>query len=514
MKVLVVLCAVVASCLAKPGLGYAYSAISPLTSYGSYVAPYSYAYSAPIISAPLAAPYAVPAAPIAPIAPIAPVAAVKTQYHSQDELGQASYGHSEPFQAHSAVQDAAGNKVGSYSYVDPHGAVHQTNYVADSLGYRVAANDLPVAPAGPGPVVPAETPEVVAAKAAHFAEHAAALSRARRSAYWGPQALPVVTPSGHLADTPEVAAAKAAHFAEHARQSGHAVAVPYAAQYTGHYAGPYAVPVVTPSGHLADTPEVAAAKAAHFAEHAKASGHAVAVPYAAAHYSGAYAAPVVTPSGHLADTPEVAAAKAAHFAEHAKQAGVAPVVPYSAYHAGHYAGPYATPVVTPSGHLADTPEVAAAKAAHFAEHAKQSGHAAYAVPYAAAHWTGYTGYAGPYAAPVVTPSGFLADTPEVAAAKHAHLAEHARRGKRSLFYQTPASTSPLAAPIVAAAPAVAYAAPAVSYAAAPAVYSAPAVSYAAAPAVYSAPALGVPAIKTDIVHTPGHAVSYRIDPVA
>ncbi|CAH0770838.1 unnamed protein product [Bemisia tabaci] len=465
MKVLVVLCAVVASCLAKPGLGYAYSAISPLTSYGSYVAPYSYAYSAPIISAPLAAPYAVPAAPIAPIAPIAPVAAVKTQYHSQDELGQASYGHSEPFQAHSAVQDAAGNKVGSYSYVDPHGAVHQTNYVADSLGYRVAANDLPVAPAGPGPVVPAETPEVVAAKAAHFAEHAAALSRARRSAYWGPQALPVVTPSGHLADTPEVAAAKAAHFAEHARQSGHAVAVPYAAQYTGHYAGPYAVPVVTPSGHLADTPEVAAAKAAHFAEHAK-------------------------------------------------QAGVAPVVPYSAYHAGHYAGPYATPVVTPSGHLADTPEVAAAKAAHFAEHAKQSGHAAYAVPYAAAHWTGYTGYAGPYAAPVVTPSGFLADTPEVAAAKHAHLAEHARRGKRSLFYQTPASTSPLAAPIVAAAPAVAYAAPAVSYAAAPAVYSAPAVSYAAAPAVYSAPALGVPAIKTDIVHTPGHAVSYRIDPVA
>lgn len=176
------------------------------------------------------------------------------------------------------LQDAAGNKVGSFSYVDPHGAVHQTNYVADGAGYRVASNDLPLAPAGPGPVVPAETPEVVAAKINHFAAHAAALHRVRRSAwggYYGPYATPVVTPSGHLADTPEVAAAKAAHFAEHARRGKRSVfyqtpastsplapaivpapyAVPYAAAPLAYpYAAPGAIPatlttIVNNPGH-------------------------------------------------------------------------------------------------------------------------------------------------------------------------------------------------------------------------------------------------------------------------
>lgn len=115
----------------------------------------------------------------------------------------------------------------------------------------------------------------------------------------------------------------------------------------------YAAPTVLPSGYLADTPEVAAAKAAHFAEVAKAGG---VVPYV----------PVVTPNGYLADTPEVAAAKAAHFAEHAKAAGL----PYYPYAYPYAYSTFAAPVVLPGGYLADTPEVAAAKVAHFAEHAK------------------------------------------------------------------------------------------------------------------------------------------------
>lgn len=126
-----------------------------------------------------------------------------------------------------------------------------------------------------------------------------------------PTPAPVVLPSGYLADTPEVAAAKAAHFAEVAKAGG---VVPY-------------TPVVTPEGFLADTPEVAAAKAAHFAEKAKASSAAAGVPlpypyypYAYPYPYSVYGAPVVTPAGYLADTPEVAAAKAAHFAEHAKAA--------------------------------------------------------------------------------------------------------------------------------------------------------------------------------------------------
>lgn len=68
----------------------------------------------------------------------------KSQYHSQDSLGQAAYGHSEALQTHNAIQDAAGNKAGTYSYVAPDGRVLTTDYVADENGYRVATNALPV----------------------------------------------------------------------------------------------------------------------------------------------------------------------------------------------------------------------------------------------------------------------------------------------------------------------------------------------------------------------------------
>lgn len=127
-------------------------------------------------TAPALAPTAVVAS--API--VAAPAVVKSQYHAQDELGQASYGHAEPFQQHNAVQDAAGNKVGSYSYVAPNGEIIAANYVADALGYRVASNALPVGP-NTLPVAVADTPEVVAARAAHLSAHAEVKSRARRS---------------------------------------------------------------------------------------------------------------------------------------------------------------------------------------------------------------------------------------------------------------------------------------------------------------------------------------------
>lgn len=78
-------------------------------------------------------------------------------------------------------------------------------------------------------------------------------------------------------------------------------------------------------------------------------------------------------------------------------------------------------------------QVAAAKAAHFAEKARLSGYvaAAPAAPLVAAPYYAYPYgpapvWQGPYAIPVVTPEGFLADTPEVVAARAAHLAEVAR----------------------------------------------------------------------------------------
>ncbi|GLH05925.1 Cuticle protein 7, partial [Gryllus bimaculatus] len=61
-------------------------------------------------------------------APAQPVYALRTQFHAQDELGQGIYGHVEPFQAHAALQDASGSKVGSFSYVGPDGRVVRTDY--------------------------------------------------------------------------------------------------------------------------------------------------------------------------------------------------------------------------------------------------------------------------------------------------------------------------------------------------------------------------------------------------
>ncbi|KAK3930320.1 Cuticle protein 7 [Frankliniella fusca] len=118
MKFLIVLCAALACAAAKPQLlaapwaihnGYAYSAAAPWASpLGHPIAqPLAYsAWAAPaahhLAAAPLAysAPAAVAAAPVAVAAPLA----TKSQYHAQDELGQASYGHSEPTQTHNAVQ--------------------------------------------------------------------------------------------------------------------------------------------------------------------------------------------------------------------------------------------------------------------------------------------------------------------------------------------------------------------------------------------------------------------------
>merc|ERR1712042_174864 len=68
---------------------------------------------------------------------------------------------------------------GSYTYADEAG-VHTVNYVADALGFRVAGDNLPVAPVHAAvapvntlaPVV--DTPEVVEAKAAFFQAYDAA----------------------------------------------------------------------------------------------------------------------------------------------------------------------------------------------------------------------------------------------------------------------------------------------------------------------------------------------------
>ena len=81
---------------------------------------------------------------------------------------------------------------GSYSYIDANGVPQTVNYIADALGFRVQATNLPVAPAVspvgpvpvdvPLPVVPEDTPEVKAARADFQAAFDAAVAQAEAEA--------------------------------------------------------------------------------------------------------------------------------------------------------------------------------------------------------------------------------------------------------------------------------------------------------------------------------------------
>merc|ERR1711981_945791 len=123
-----------------------------------------------------AAPVAVAAAPIA--APIA--GPVSSQFQAQDEFGNLAYGYQNINSAKQEQGNAYGGVQGSYTYADEAG-VHTVNYVADDFGFRVAGDNLPVAPVyNAAPVV--DTPEVAEVKAAFFAAFEAEASRTKRSA--------------------------------------------------------------------------------------------------------------------------------------------------------------------------------------------------------------------------------------------------------------------------------------------------------------------------------------------
>ena len=88
-----------------------------------------------------AGPAAVAAAAPAPAAPV-----TQSQYHAQDELGQYNFGYADPNSARVETKTADGVVRGSYNYVDTNGQIQTVQYVADALGFRVAATNLPVAP--------------------------------------------------------------------------------------------------------------------------------------------------------------------------------------------------------------------------------------------------------------------------------------------------------------------------------------------------------------------------------
>merc|ERR1712106_1227436 len=106
--------------------------------------PAAYA-AAPVAVAPAAyAGYA--AAPAAYAAAAAHIAGpVSSQFQAQDEFGNLAYGYQNINSAKQEQGNAYGGVTGSYTYADEAG-VHTVNYVADDFGFRVAGDNLPVAP--------------------------------------------------------------------------------------------------------------------------------------------------------------------------------------------------------------------------------------------------------------------------------------------------------------------------------------------------------------------------------
>merc|ERR1711990_852271 len=75
---------------------------------------------------------------------VAPAAVQGSQYHAQDDAGQYSFGYNDGSSVKQEIKTADGVIRGAYSYVDADGIVQNVNYIADALGFRVGATNLPV----------------------------------------------------------------------------------------------------------------------------------------------------------------------------------------------------------------------------------------------------------------------------------------------------------------------------------------------------------------------------------
>lgn len=92
-----------------------------------------------------AAPVAVPApVPHVYVEPHVAVLPTKSQYHSQDEHGQYTYGYTDGASAKTETRYADGVTKGSYSYVDNHGDVQAVHYTAGADGFKAAGTNIPV----------------------------------------------------------------------------------------------------------------------------------------------------------------------------------------------------------------------------------------------------------------------------------------------------------------------------------------------------------------------------------
>merc|ERR1712142_1205515 len=122
-----------------------HNVVLPYSAYTTNFLPssaFSHAIASPVTYA--AAPVAYTTAAVTP-ALVAPTTRT-SQFHAQDEFGQYNFGYAGGPSSRNEVRDAFGVVRGSYNYIDANGEVQTTSYVADALGFRVAATNLPVAP--------------------------------------------------------------------------------------------------------------------------------------------------------------------------------------------------------------------------------------------------------------------------------------------------------------------------------------------------------------------------------
>ena len=149
-------------------------------------------------------------APLAYSAAVYQPVPTSSQWHAQSGLGDYVYGYQAGPSAKSEVKTLDGITQGSYSYVDAASKLQTVNYVADSLGFRVAATNLPTPPVydGKAPEPVEDTPEVKAAKA----EHLSLVAKAKNgeAVVVVPEVAPLKAPEP-VEDTVEVKAAKAEH---------------------------------------------------------------------------------------------------------------------------------------------------------------------------------------------------------------------------------------------------------------------------------------------------------------
>ncbi|KAL7024626.1 hypothetical protein ACKWTF_013133 [Chironomus riparius] len=149
-------------------------------------------------------------APLAYSAAVYQPVQTSSQWHAQSGLGDYVYGYQAGPSSKSEVKTLDGITQGSYSYVDATSKLQTVNYVADSLGFRVAATNLPTPPVfeGKAPEPVEDTPEVKAAKAEHLSLVAKAKNGEAIVAV--SEVTPLKAPEP-VEDTVEVKAAKAEH---------------------------------------------------------------------------------------------------------------------------------------------------------------------------------------------------------------------------------------------------------------------------------------------------------------